>query len=70
MFDVEHRERTTETEPDREAQREIEDLLVRVLRVQAIEELVFDALVVDREALESLVADGLARVDGELARLP
>jgi A/G-specific adenine glycosylase len=26
--------------------------------------------VVDREALESLVADGLARVDGELARLP
>jgi hypothetical protein len=25
---------------------------------------------VDREALESLVADGLARVDGELAHLP
>jgi hypothetical protein len=29
-----------------------------------------DAASVDREALESLVADGLAFVDGDLARLP
>ncbi len=51
LLDPEHRERTAEAEPDRQAQREVEDLLVGEVRVQAVEEVVVDGEVVDGEAL-------------------
>src|SRR5215203_2058765 len=65
LLHLQHREHAAEAEPDRQAEREIEDLVVGELRVQTLVELVVETLVVDGEALGILdrhpLAVGVAR---------
>src|SRR3954451_10429127 len=60
LLHLQHRERATEAQPDREAQREVEDLVVGELLAESCEELVVEALVVDGEALGVLDGEALS----------
>ena len=51
LFHLQDGEHTTEPEPDGEAQRQVEDLVVGEVLAQALVELVVQTLVVDGEAL-------------------
>src|SRR3954447_14958037 len=60
LLHLQHREHPAESEPDRQAQRQVEDLVVGELRVQTLVELVVETLVVDREPLGVLDRHALA----------
>ena len=66
LGDLQHFERSTESQVDGQAQREIQDLVVREVIAQPAEELVVDRAIVDRELLG--VLDGQALSIGVLGK--